>query len=113
MKENIVQLKPSFELTPSSIEESIDHLVAVRQDYCDEVCEDVLEAVTSVLHSYGFNIKSQENYIKDFVFLEEAVKAMLYRYKKIPHGMHEVIEATITMTSEASEELERMSKKNR
>lgn len=113
MTQNIVQFKTSFELSPSSKEESQEHLQSIRQEYCDEVCEDILEAVTSVLHSYGFNIKSQENYIKDYVFLEEAVKAMLYRYKKIPHGMHEVIEATITMTAEASEELERMSNNKR
>ena len=112
MTKNIVQFKTSFEYSPTSYEESIEHLQQVRQEYCDEVCDDILEAMTSVLHSYGFQVKSQETHIKDIVFVEEALKAMLYRYKKIPHGMHEIIEATISITPEASDELNKISKKN-
>ena len=111
MTDNIVHFKTNFEQFPSSIEDSINHLVSVRQDYCDEVSDDILEAVTSVLHSYGFQIKSEEKHIKDIVFLEEAIKALLYRYKKIPHGMHDVIDATITLTAEASDELEKIKKR--
>lgn len=106
MTDNLVKFPNSdFQSFPTNVEESIEHLIMVRQDYCDEVCEDVMNAVTAVMSQYGFVVKSQENHIKDYVFLEEAVKAALYRYKRLDHGFHDIIDATISLTPEAAQEL--------
>lgn len=82
---------------PSTQEESTKRLEEVRQEFCDEVTSDVLDAVTAVLNNYGFIIRSEQKHIKDIIFLEEAIKALTYRFKKLEHPLHEIIEATISI----------------
>lgn len=106
MSNNLIKFpKDSFPLFPSTEQESLDHLNMVRQEYCDEVTSDVTEAIFSVLHSYGFILKSDNDHIKDVVFLEEAVKAMIYRYKKLGHPLHEIINNTVNLPDEADDEI--------
>ena len=108
MTEKVLEFpNKTFEVFPTSREDAQTQLEIVRTDYCDQVSEDIMEAIYAVLHSYGFSIKSQELHIKDVVFLEEAVKAVLYRYKKIPHSLHDIIDTTVTITPEAAEALEK------
>jgi hypothetical protein len=88
--------KPN-QIFPSTQEESIKCLQNVRQEFCEEVTVDVLDAVTAVLSNYGFIIRNEENHIKDIIFLEEAIKALTFRFKKLEHPLHEIIEATISV----------------
>ena len=111
MTENIVKFpKKPFESFPANIEESVAHIETIRKDYCDEVSADVFEAALSVVHNYGFSTRTDEdNYIKDLIFLEETIKAFVYRYKHLHHQFHDMIEHAITMpgeikTAENSEE---------
>jgi len=98
MTENLVKFpnKPN-QIFPNTSEESTKRLEEVRQEFCNEVTSDVLDAMTAVLNSYGFTIRTEENHIKDIVFLEEAIKALTYRFKKLDHPLHEIIEATINI----------------
>ena len=106
MKENILEFpKKNQETFPSSIEESILHITAVRQEYCDEIHADVMDAVVNILNSYGLVIKSEEDFIKDYVFVEEGLKALIYRHKRLPHQFHEITDAVITLTDEAKSEI--------
>lgn len=111
MTENIVKFpKKPFESFPANIEESVTHIEAVRRDYCDQVSADVFEAALSVVHNYGFMTRTDEdNFVKDLIFLEETIKAFVYRYKHLHHQFHDMIEHAITMpgeikTAENSEE---------
>jgi hypothetical protein len=101
MTDNLVKFpnKPT-QVFPSTHEESFKRLEEVRSEFCDEVTSDVLDAMTAVLNSYGFTIKSDEKHIKDIIFLEEAIKALTYRFKKLEHPLHEIIEATISIKDE-------------
>jgi uncharacterized protein YwgA len=108
MTENIVNFpKKGLEMFPSSIEESLDHIRSVRQEYCDEVADDVFEAMASVLATYGFVVRMNEGHIKDFTFVEETIKALVYRYKRIEHPFHEIIDNVITISDEVKEDLEK------
>lgn len=111
MTDNVVNF-PNFssEQYPSTIEESKEHINAIRQQFCDEVCIDVTDAVVAVLSSYNINIRAEEVHVKDFVFLEETIKALTYRYKKLPHSFQEIIESVITLTDDAKEDLENRNK---
>ena len=105
MTDNLIKFpKDSFALFPSNQEESIDHIRSVRQEYCDEVVGDITEAIFSVLHSYGFILKSDHHHVKDIIFMEEATKAMVYRYKKLDHSLHDLIETSVTLPDETEEE---------
>ena len=108
MTDNVVNFPNSFsELHPSTLEESKEHINAVRQHFCDEVSADATEAFISVLSAFNIHIKPEEHHVKDYVFLEEAVKALVYRYKNLPHSFHEIIDSVITLTDEAIEDLEK------
>ena len=50
-----------------------------------------------MLAQFGFTIKAENDHVKDLVFLEETLKAFVYRYKKIDHQFHQLIEATIAL----------------
>jgi hypothetical protein len=103
MTDNLVKFpnKPT-QVFPSTQEESFKRLEEVRQEFCDEVTSDVLDAMIAVLNSYGFTIKTEHNHVKDIVFLEEAIKALTYRFKKLEHPLHEIIESTISIKDEDS-----------
>lgn len=90
---------------PINIEQSYDHIEGVRRDYCEEVSSDVMEAVFSVMTSYGMHITPTEDVVKNIVFIEEAIKALLFSMKKIHHPFQELAEQTITLTDDAHKEL--------
>ena len=91
---------------PASVQESIDHIESVRKNYCDEVSSDVFDAALSVVNNYGLRIKSDDIFIKDAVFLEEAIKAFVYRFKRVEHPMHDIIDNIITISDEMEQEIQ-------
>jgi DNA-binding ferritin-like protein len=114
MTENVVQFpKISEEAFPSSHEEAQERLEEIRTEYCDAVAEDAFDVVMQVLYSYNMYPKTDEAKIKDVVFLEEAIKSVVYRYKNLPHTFQELSENTISITDEAQQELNKMNKKEK
>jgi len=107
MTENIVNFpNKTVEMFPSSVQESIDHINSVRQEYCDDVSDDVFEAMASVLNAYGMGVRMDEGHIKDYTFAEETIKALVYRYKRIAHPFHDIIDNVITISDEVKSDLE-------
>lgn len=88
---------------PSNLKEAQDHVNLVRKEYCDEVAQDIFESAMQAFAAYGFQVKSEVSHIKDVVFVEEAIKSMIYRYKRLPHQMQEIAEATISVSDDAKE----------
>jgi hypothetical protein len=114
MKDNVIQFpfKNIGKIFPSNLEESLDHLVQIRKDYCDEVADDAIEAVFAVLSSYGLQANPDEETVKSIVFMEEAIKALLYSIKNVSHPFQEVAQALVTITGEAKEEMERLAEEH-
>ena len=104
MADNIIQFPQNETSFPSSDEEALDQIHFVRQQYCDEVVSDTIDAIISVLNSYGFVARTDAESIKDIVFLEETLKALTYRYKKLAHPLHDIIEQSITLSEEAQKQ---------
>jgi hypothetical protein len=105
--DNIVQFprKTTTESFPLTIDESYEHIENVRRDYCDEVCSDVMEAAFSVLASYGLTVVPNEQNVKYIVFLEEAIKSMVYTTKNLHHNFQELAESLVTLTPQAHKEI--------
>lgn len=104
---NVIEFpKKTVETFPANLDESFDHIEDVRRQYCDEVSADIVEAAFSVLSSYGLTVKPDETSIKQIVFLEEAIKAMVYSTKRLPHPFHNIAEQAITLSEEAMDELQ-------
>jgi NTP pyrophosphatase (non-canonical NTP hydrolase) len=114
MTENIVKFPNKTEETfPSTYEEAMERITEVRTEYCDSVAEDAFDVVMQVFSSYNMFPRTNEEHIKDIVFLEEAIKSVVYRYKNLPHTFQELSENTISITDEAQQELNKMNKKEK
>jgi len=98
MTDNVIKfpIKNPDRFPPTDFEEA-ENLVLMRQEYCDEVVSDALDAIVAVLAGYGFMVSNDVTSIKDIVFIEESLKAFTYRYKKLDHALHPIIEQTITV----------------
>ena len=103
--DNIIQFPTR---NKNSLEHSIEHIEEVRRTYCDEVTADAFEAIFSVLSSYGLTVKANERSVKSIVFLEEAVRSMVYTTKDLEHQFQDLAEAAISLEAEAKEELDRI-----
>jgi hypothetical protein len=57
--------------------------------------------------------RTNEDHIKDIVFLEEAIKAVVYRYKKLPHDFHKIAEDVVNISEEAQQEIDRIKQKEK
>jgi hypothetical protein len=114
MTDNVILFpsKTTSKIFPANVEESIDHIEEIRRDYCDEVADDAVEAVFSVMSSYGLFVDPGESAIKNIVFMEEAIKSLLYSVKKVPHSFQEIAESCITINGDAREEMEKMIEEN-
>ena len=112
MNDNIIEFPRTNNVFPSNLEESLEHVEEVRREYCDEVADDAVEAIFSVMSSYGIFVQPDEDSIKNIVFMEEAVKSLLYSIKKVPHSFQDIANEIITINGDAREELEKMIEKN-
>jgi len=100
--DNIINFpKQNFQQFPNNEQQSVEHLETVRADYCDGVVQDTFDAIIGILNSYGFVLRPDKGSIKDIVFLEESLKAFVYRQKHLEHPFHEIIESTITLPDDA------------
>lgn len=95
--DNLVYFPKNSDNFPTTEQEYLDRITEVRKQFSDEVASDAFESVMAVLTSYGVTIKTTEGYIKDLVFLEESIKAFIYRHKRIEHPFHDMIENVITV----------------
>lgn len=102
----IINFPKTLETFPSNREESLQHISEVRKEYCDSVSSDIFEACMQAFTAYGFSIKPDEKHIKDIVFVEEAIKSMIYRYKNLDHQLHDISDMSISLSEDAKEELE-------
>lgn len=111
--DNIIQFpsKPKSPF-PNNLEQTLDHVEQVRRTYCDEVTADAFEAVFAILTSYGLTIKPDENVVKSVVFLEEAIRAMVYTTKDLEHSFQDLADAAITLEADAKKELDRIIEEN-
>lgn len=111
--DNVIQFpKKTTEVFPANLDESFDHIEDVRRQYCDEVSADIIEAAFSVLASYGLTVKADQESVKQIVFVEEAVKAMVYATKRLPHPFHNLADQAITLSEQAVEELQQIIEDN-
>jgi hypothetical protein len=95
----------SDNIFPSNAQESLEFITQVRKDFCDEVASDVFDAVLAILNNYGMSFNGNITYVKDLTFVEEGIKSMIYRIKRLEHPMQPVVDQTINISDELKEEI--------
>lgn len=111
--DNIIQFpsKPTNPF-PNNLEQTLERVEEVRRLYCDEVTSDAVEAVFAVLSSYGLSIKPDEQVVKTVVFLEEAIRSMVYTTKDLNHTFQDLADVAIVLETDAKKELDRIIEEN-
>jgi uncharacterized 2Fe-2S/4Fe-4S cluster protein (DUF4445 family) len=94
------------DIFPSNLDESYTHIEQVRRNFCDEVSGDVMEAVFSVINNYGIHVDVDEETVKNIVFMEESIKSLLYKMKKVQHPFHEIANTSISLNDDAIKYIE-------
>ena len=65
-----------------------------RQKYAEEIIAEVSSGLYDELESCGLNSEA-ESYNKDFIFLSDVLKALVYRNMGIDHPLHEFIDERV------------------
>jgi len=76
----------------------------MRESLSDEITESMMQNNINMLFIHGLFGDIDDLNVKDAIFLEETLRAIIYRYKNIDHPFHEVIDDIITMPDEEEAE---------
>jgi hypothetical protein len=104
--ENIIQFPRNINkfAHPVSEQERSEIILDLRRDLSDEISEEIMQLVVNNLIAVG--LINPEMIVRDAIFLEETIKAIVYRYKNVPHQFHSLIDDIIIMPDDEDEENE-------
>lgn len=94
----------SKESNPITEAEYAQVIGKMRESLADDVTEQMMQNNINMLYLHGMFGDLDELNVKDAIFLEETIRAIIYRYKNIEHPFHEVISDIITMPDEENQE---------
>lgn len=89
--------------TPVNEEEKAQVMEHIRIDMSEEIGDQIMQNVIAMFHNYGLFEDIDELQVKDAIFVEECIKAAVYRYKGIMHPMHDMIDSSILLPDEVEE----------
>jgi len=99
---NVIQFPNKTDM-PNTTDEAQQRLHDVRSQYVTDVLEDVTERLFNDIGQY-VSLKGEGSYQKDIYFVINSIEALLARYARIDHFMHEVIDNSVSLESEKEEE---------
>jgi hypothetical protein len=104
LMENVIQFPRVINglSSPLSQEERSEIISNLRKEVSDEICDDIMQNVINFIVNCG--LISSELIVRDAIFLEETIKAVVYRYKNIPHQFHSLIDDVIVMPEDMENE---------
>jgi len=94
---NILQMPLKNEDMPVTKKQARSRINSIRKEYCDEICDDVFQALIVHLNSYGVSFRQTDEHTKDLVFLEESLKSFVYRSKGINHNFQKIAEEAVSL----------------
>jgi hypothetical protein len=81
---------------PPQIEELEKAKEKGRQNYADDIIDDLIEGIMNTLDNYGVDNEGK-NFEKDFSFAIEALRGAIYRSLTINHHLHDFIDSNVTV----------------
>ena len=81
---------------PPQIEELEKAKEKGRQNYADDIIDDLIEGIMNTLDNYGVDNEGK-NFEKDFSFAIEALRGTIYRSLTINHHLHDFIDDNVTV----------------
>lgn len=81
---------------PPQIEELEKAKEKGRQNYADDIIEDLIEGIMNTLDNYGID-SDGKNFDKDFSFAIETLRSAIYRSLSIDHHLHDFVDSNVTV----------------
>lgn len=82
--------------TPVDIEVLEKAKIKGKQNFADNIVDDIIGFVVGDLENYGVDVDN-EQFIKDFSLTADALRATVYRSFFLNHNLHEFIDNNVTM----------------
>ena len=92
------------ETNPTTELEYIQVTGKLRESLSDEITDTIMQSCVNMLFTNGLFSDIEELNIRDAIFLEETIRAVVYRYKNIDHSFHEIIVDVISMPDDEDED---------
>lgn len=89
---------------PTTEMEYIQVTGKLRESLADDITDTMMQACVNMLFTHGLFSDIEDLDIRDAIFLEETIRAVVYRYKNLDHMFHPVIEELIEMPDDDDEE---------
>ena len=66
------------------------------QNFADSICSNVSDTVIGELSEYGIDV-TDDNFIRDFIFMNAILSAAIYRSVGLEHDLHEFIDEQVNI----------------
>lgn len=81
---------------PVNVEEVEKQREKGKQNYADGIVGEVATGLIDELENYGIEIEDDEgNVIKDYIFLTDVLKSVIYRTMGLKHSLHEFVDDNV------------------
>ena len=81
---------------PPNIEEIEKHRERGRQNYAEDIVNDIIENLIALLDSYGVD-QDGKNFERDFTFAIDTVRSMIYRAMNVEHTLQEFVDNHVSI----------------
>lgn len=69
-----------------------------KQNYADGIAEELAIGILAELENYGIELQNEEGKLnKDFVFLADVLKSVIYRSMNLKHSLHEFVDENVSV----------------
>jgi hypothetical protein len=83
---------------PPQIEEIEKAKEKGKQNYADGIVAEVATGLLAELENYGIELEDEKgNTVKDFLFLTDVLKSVIYRNMEIKHPLHEFVDDNVSI----------------
>jgi hypothetical protein len=91
--DNVIQFpKSKLNTPPQSLEEMVADIDRLRRETADEIATSMIPQLIGIFMANGIDV-DQTDYIKDVSMIVESTKSLLYKYFRIEHPFHDMIES--------------------
>ena len=83
---------------PINVEEVEKAKEKGRQKYADGIVAEVATGLLAELENYGIDLESESGQMsKDFLFLTDVLKSVIYRNMDLKHSLHEFVDDNVAI----------------
>lgn len=100
------------ETNPITQDEYIQVTGKLRESLADDITDTMMQACVNMMFTNGLFSDLEDLNIRDAIFLEETIRAVVYRYKNLDHMFHPVIEELIELPDDDDEDEDETVKKD-